>query len=89
MSDHRLSKADLRHSLVAIYAAAAAFGFMLGLSSPLLSLILESRNVGSSMIGLNGAITSLGFLASAPLIPILVRRLGVIRVITTSVIISN
>ena len=89
MSDHRLSKADLRHSLVAIYAAAAAFGFMLGLSSPLLSLILESRNVGSSMIGLNGAITSLGFLASAPLIPILVRRLGVIRVITTSVIIST
>ncbi len=89
MSDQSLSKADLRRSLVAIYAAAAAFGYMLGLSSPLLSLILESRNVGSSMIGLNGAVASLGFLASAPLILVLVRKLGIIRFIATTVIIST
>lgn len=89
MSDQSLSKADLRRSLVAIYAGAAAFGFMLGLSSPLLSLILESRNVGSSMIGLNGAVASLGFLASAPLILVLVRKLGIIRFIATTVIIST
>ena len=89
MSDQSLSKADLRRSLVAIYAAAAAFGLMLGLSSPLLSLILESRNVGSSMIGLNGAVASLGFLASAPLILVLVRKLGIIRFIAATVIIST
>ena len=64
--------------------AAAAFGFTFGLSSPLLSLILESTGVGSSMIGLNGAMTSVGFLASAPVIPFLIRRFGVMRFITLS-----
>ena len=86
MGERGLSTTDLRRSLVAIYAAAAAFGFMLGLSSPLLSLILESRDVGSSLIGLNGAIASLGFLASAPIIPVLVRKLGIIRFIASSVV---
>jgi len=85
MSERGLTAADRRRSLIAIYGAAAAFGFTFGLSSPLLSLILESRQVGSSVIGLNGAMTALGILASAPVIPFLIRKLGVMRFITTSV----
>ena len=85
MSERGLTAADRRRSLIAIYGAAAAFGFTFGLSSPLLSLILESRQVGSSVIGLNGAMTALGILASAPVIPFLIRKFGVMRFITTSV----
>ena len=86
MSESALSAADRRRSLFAIYTAAATFGFMLGLTSPLLSLILESRNAGSSLIGLNGAVTSLGFLVFAPAIPFLVRRLGIIHFIASIVV---
>jgi len=89
MSENGLSAADRRRSLIAIYGAAASFGFTFGLSSPLLSLILESRQVGSSIIGLNGAMTSLGFLASAPVIPFLIRRFGVMRFITASVLMAT
>ena len=85
MSERGLTAADRRRSLIATYGAAAAFGFTFGLSSPLLSLILESRQVGSSVIGLNGAMTALGFLASAPVIPFLIRKFGVMRFITTRV----
>ena len=89
MSENGLSAADRRRSLIAIYGAAASFGFTFGLSSPLLSLILESRQVGSSLIGLNGAMTALGFLASAPVIPFLIRRFGVMRFITSSVFMAT
>ena len=88
MSENSLSISDRRRSLIAIYGAAAAFGFTFGLSSPLLSLILESRQVGSSLIGLNGAMTALGFLASAPVIPFLIRQFGVMRFITSSVLMA-
>ena len=89
MTENGLTTADRRRSLTAIYMAAVAFGFTFGLSSPLLSLILESRGVGSSLIGLNGAMTSLGFLASAPVIPFFIRQFGVIRFITGSVLMAT
>ncbi len=79
-----LTATDRRRGLIAVYAAAAAFGFTFGLSAPLLSLVLESTDAGSSLIGLNGAATPAGFLASAPVFPFLVRRLGVMRFIAFS-----
>lgn len=86
MSDRALTHVERRRSLLAIYAAAVAFGFTFGLSSPLFSLILELRGVGSSLIGLNGAMTSLGFLASAPVVPPLVRRFGVMKFMFASML---
>lgn len=67
--------------LFGIYTAAAAFGFTFGLSSPLFSLILEDRGINSSVVGLNGAMTSLGFIVSAPVMPPLIRKLGILRFI--------
>ncbi|WP_083914276.1 MFS transporter [Nocardia concava] len=49
------------------------FGATLGITYPLLSLLLEERGTSSSIIGLNGAMTPLGMVLGAPLVPRLIR----------------
>ena len=57
-------------------AGITAFGFSLGLTYPLLSLILEARGVAEDTIGLNAAMGPLGILLFSPVIPWLTRRIG-------------
>ncbi|MEX1651717.1 MULTISPECIES: MFS transporter [Streptomyces] len=52
------------------------FGMTLGITYPLLSRMLEERGTSGTVIGLNGAMTPLGMVLTAALIPVLVRRLG-------------
>jgi MFS family permease len=52
------------------------FAIAQGLSYPLLSFILERQGISSALIGLSAAMTPLGLIASAPLIPSLARRFG-------------
>lgn len=63
-------------NLAAACAAIAVFGFPLGLTYPLLSLILEARGVASDVIGLNGAMMPIGILIFSTLIPAATRRFG-------------
>ena len=63
-------------NLFAACAAISIFGFPLGLTYPLLSLILEDRGVSSDMIGLNGAMMPLGILLFSTLIPKVTKRFG-------------
>lgn len=63
-------------NLAAACAAIAIFGFPLGLTYPLLSLILEARGVASDVIGLNGAMMPIGILMFSTLIPAVTRRFG-------------
>ncbi len=72
-----MSPAERRRSLAAVIACVSVFALTLGMTYPLLSLILERAGVSTTMIGLNGAMTSVGILVSAPLIPRLVERTGV------------
>jgi len=65
-----------RWSVVAIAGAMGAYGLTLGLTYPLLSLILENQGYSSTMIGLNSAATFVGVLASAPIVSPLIRRFG-------------
>jgi MFS family permease len=51
----------------------AVFGITLGITYPLLALLLEQRGLPRGVIGANGAMTPLGMVVSAPLIPRLVR----------------
>jgi len=67
--------ANLRN-LVAACAAITVFGFALGMSFPLLSLILETRGVSSDMIGINSAMMPIGILLFSPVIPVLAKRFG-------------
>ena len=62
--------------IIASIAAIGVFCLTLGLSYPLLALILDSMGIGTALIGLNAAMTPLGIIVSSPLIPPLTRRFG-------------
>ena len=66
-------------ALFAIFACVAMYGFTLGLSRPLLALILEARGIDRSIIGLNAAMPAIGIFLSTPFVPILVEKLGMRR----------
>ena len=63
-------------ALYAIFACVAMYGFTLGLTRPLLALILEARGIERTLIGLNAAMPAIGVLVSTPFIPALVEKLG-------------
>ena len=65
--------------MYAIFACAAIYGFTVGLSRPLLALILEARGIERTFIGLNAAMPAIGILISAPFIPIMIEKLGMQR----------
>ena len=62
-----------------VLAAIASVGIIciaMGLSYPLLSIILEEMGVSASMIGLNTSMTPLGMILSSPFVPRLASRYG-------------
>ena len=69
-----------RRNLLAACAAITVFGLALGMTYPLLSLILESRGVSTDMIGINAAMMPIGILLFAPLLPVIAARFGSRRV---------
>ena len=62
--------------IIATIAMMGVFAVTLGLTYPLLSLVLESQGVGADLIGLNAAMTPLGIIVSAPFIPGIAKRVG-------------
>jgi MFS family permease len=62
--------------LVGVIAAVSVYAIAQGLTYPLLSFILERQGHSSGAIGLSAAMTPLGFLCCAPLVPIVARRFG-------------
>lgn len=68
-----------RFAIAIVVAVAAAYGLALGLTYPLLAIILEGQGVSATLIGLNTAMTPLGIVLSAPFIPALARRFGALR----------
>jgi MFS family permease len=65
-------------------AAIGIFCLTLGLSYPLLALILDSMAISTGLIGLNAAMTPLGIIVSSPVMPSLARRFGAWRLCVTS-----
>ncbi|BCH32773.1 MFS transporter [Mesorhizobium sp. L-8-10] len=63
-------------AMAGIIATVTVFAVAQGLTYPLLSFILERQGMTSGLIGLSAAMTPLGFVVSAPLIPALARRVG-------------
>lgn len=57
-------------------ATVTVFAVAQGLTYPLLSIILERQGTAPGLIGLSAAMTPLGFIVSAPFIPVLARRMG-------------
>ncbi|RUM98239.1 MFS transporter [Pseudaminobacter arsenicus] len=66
-------------AMAGIIATVTVFAVAQGLTYPLLSFILERQGTTPGLIGLSAAMTPLGFIVSAPIIPALVRRVGAAR----------
>lgn len=63
-------------AIAGVIATVAVFAIAQGLTYPLLSFILQRQGTSSTLIGLSAAMTPLGFILSAPVIPPLVRTIG-------------
>jgi MFS family permease len=68
-----------RSSLVAAIATIIAIDVAIGLTFPLLPLILAARGVDATTIGFNAAMSPLGIVLVGPFIPALAARLGAKR----------
>lgn len=66
-------------AMAGIIATVTVYAVAQGLTYPLLSFILERQGTPPTLIGLSAAMTQLGFIASAPFIPALARRVGAAR----------
>ncbi|MBY4630899.1 MFS transporter [Rhizobium croatiense] len=66
-------------AMAGIIATVTVFAVAQGLTYPLLSFILERHGTATGLIGLSAAMTPLGFIISAPVIPALSRRVGAAR----------
>ncbi|NKB76549.1 MAG: MFS transporter [Gammaproteobacteria bacterium] len=77
MSASEITETPLNlRNLVAACSAIAVFGLAIGMTYPLLSLILETKGVSTDMIGLNSAMMPIGILLFSPFIPVATRRFG-------------
>jgi len=72
-------------SLAAVIASISIVGMTFGITSPLLSLILERQGVSYTLISVNSAMAAAGSIAFAPLLPSLVRRFGTANVLLASI----
>ena len=63
-------------AVAAVIACLSVFDVTLGLTYPLLSLILEARGISATWVGANAAMTPLGLVLAAPAVLPLARRLG-------------
>jgi len=63
-------------TLAAHFVSSLSIGIAIGGMVPLIALTLEHRGVDPVLIGVNSAITSLGVIAAAPLVPTVIRRFG-------------
>lgn len=68
-------------SLAAAIGCTAVTGITMGLTWPLLALILDHQGVSRTLIGLSSASQSLAIFATAPLAPRAISRFGLVRTI--------
>lgn len=69
-------KTDVRAALAGVVAAAGVFAVATGLTYPLLALVLERQGEPPGLIGVNAAMTPVGMIVTAPLLPAVARRCG-------------
>lgn len=75
-------------SLFAAIASISAVGIAIGLTIPLLSLILESRGISPTWIGINTAVSGLSSIIITPFVPDLARIVGTARLLIIALLIA-
>lgn len=86
--DRPLTTSERRRSLVAVIACISVVGMGLGVSIPLLALLMERNGVPTSLIGLNTAMPALATFILTPFIPTLLRHIPAIPFLLTCIIVS-
>ena len=84
MAQADLTRSDRVRSLSAIYACIFANGLGMGLSLPLLSLILEREGVPATLNGANAMVGAAAMILVTPFIPTVAARIGTLRVLAGS-----
>jgi MFS family permease len=85
-ANHQRSVAEprWRRGAASVLVAVLALGATLGMGYQLFSLYLSKHGASSAAIAVSGAMTSIGMVGSAPLLPPLVRRFGLWCVLSGS-----
>jgi MFS family permease len=86
--DGALTPLQRRQNLVAVSAAMAVTALIYGLSLPLLSLVMASRGISGTLIGLSAAVQSVGIALMAPFLPAYMSRLGPAVLMLGSILVS-
>jgi len=79
-----LSPAQRRRGLAAVLIGMGVIGINVGLFNPLIALNLEARGVSTTFNGLNAAMPYIAAIMFAPLVPRLVRRIGLLAMLLLS-----
>ncbi len=85
MTTFTLTGAQRRRSIAVVVVTVSIVAVTLGLTWPLLSLILEARGVGATLIGLSSASQTLAVLLIMPLAPWMLARFGTIGLIRAAI----
>ena len=83
-----LSAAERRRSIAGAIGSAAVFTLTLGMTVPLMSLILERDGWGETVIGLNAATYAVSMVLFAPFVPRLIRTIGAVPLMVGSLVIN-
>ncbi len=78
---------DLR-GIIAAIASISVVGTGIGLSFPLLSLLMEQRGIAASIIGANTAIAGIAAMVAVPFITPIARSLGVVNTLLAAITVS-
>ena len=74
--------------ITAAVSSISVVGIAIGLGTPLLSIILETRGYSASMIGLNTAVAGFATIAAAPLSTPLATRFGVVWTMLAMIVVG-
>jgi MFS family permease len=77
-----------QRGVLAAIGAIAIFGIAVGMTHPLLALRLEALGYSSGMIGVNGAMVAIASLMLAPVMPPVIRRLGLPAFLTLGAVLA-
>ncbi len=76
MAELSLSAVERRRSLTAVITCMTLVGITVGLTFPLLSLILEGRGYSHTLIGVNAAMPAIAMLVLSPMLPRVIAKTG-------------
>lgn len=87
---HAESSPDARfRALVAMIASAGAVGIGLSLGLPLLALVLESRGITGTWIGINTAMAGISALIVSPFVTPVAIRIGPMRLLIAALVVTG